>query len=106
MANKITEHQRARAFELFSQGVSTNGVAKELFKRYWLPAKKLRDEWDAQQGGAVAGPAPENAAAPEIWDVTLQLPTERIDQIIAGFTVQEKADAIVAVLQARLNAAA
>lgn len=108
MANKITEEQRAQAFEMFGQGLSTNEVAKKLFKKYWNPAKKLRDEWDAAQGGAEE--AADGATEPEIdmetWDVTLQLPAERMDQIMARFTPQEKANAICAVLQGRLNAEA
>ncbi len=45
----------------------------------------------------------EEAAAPAAWNVTLELPTERLDHIFRGFTPQEKADAITAVLQARLS---
>lgn len=43
---------------------------------------------------------------PAVWDVTVQVPTERMDQIIANFTSQEKADAIAMVLTARLSAEA
>lgn len=106
----IAEQDRAKAFELFDQGESTNGVAKQLFKGNWTAAKKLRDEWAAVRGVTVAKPkkpklvpeVPEESEA-DAWDVTLQLSTDRMDAIIARFTPQEKADAIRNVLQDRLD---
>jgi hypothetical protein len=113
MGMAITEQDRAAAFELFDQGESTNAVATKLFKCYWVPAKKLRDEWVAAGRGVETAPrkprdkkksaVQQEAAEPEDWDLTLQLPAGRMDAIFADFTPQEKADAITAVLQARLN---
>jgi hypothetical protein len=105
MANKITEDQRRQAFEMFDRNASTNEVAKKLFNKYWNPAKKLRDEYDAQKepGNEIE---PSDAETPEAWDVTLSVPVERMDKIMIRFSPQEKADAIATVLQARLNAEA
>jgi hypothetical protein len=90
MASRITEDQRTQAFGMFDQGASTNEVAKKLFNKYWIPAKKLRNEYDAQASSSEIEPA--DGEAPDAWDVTLQVPVERMDQIMA--------------LQARLNAEA
>lgn len=105
MANKITDDQRTQAFEMFDRNASTNEVAKKLFNKYWNPAKKLRDEYDAQKEPG-NGIEPSDSETPEAWDVTLSVPVERMDKIMIRFSPQEKADAIANVLQARLNAEA
>lgn len=123
---EISDRDRKQAFALFDQDESIGMVATKLFAGHWYKAKKLREEYDAspaeEEGGS---PEPEAealteerqlvAAEPELvvgerdetpaaWDVTLQVPVHRMDAIIAQFSPQEKADAICAVLQARLNA--
>jgi asparagine synthetase B (glutamine-hydrolysing) len=102
----VTEQERAKAFALFAQGETTGKVADTLFGGYWHKAKNLRAEYEAQDGGTSAETV-ETAEAdeeePAAWDLPLQLPVRRIDAIFAEFTVQEKAQAISTVLQARLD---
>jgi hypothetical protein len=105
MANKITEAQRSGAFALFAAGASTNEVAKKLFNKYWNPAKKLRDEYDAQKEPANEI-EPIDADEPDSWNLTLEVPAEKMDEIMQRFSAQEKANAITTVLQARLSAEA
>lgn len=50
----VTERERKDAFALFGQDVSMNEVAKQLFKGNWTKAKKLREAYDAQDGGGQA----------------------------------------------------
>jgi hypothetical protein len=93
--------------ERFESGASINNVAEELFKRNWAAAKKLHDELYPAKRKAPRKPEPEETVEsdPDVWDLTLQVPTAQMDQILMRFTLQEKADAISTVLQARLGAA-
>ena len=45
------DNRREKAFAMFAAGESTNKVATELFKGAWATAKKLREEWEAGEGG-------------------------------------------------------
>jgi hypothetical protein len=106
------EEQEARAREMFAQGDSVNKVATTLGIT-WQAARKIQGPPAEKAGkkrgrkkssnGAVAVHLKEEEV-PEAWDLALTLPTSRMDDIFAEFTAQEKADAIAAVLQARLDA--
>jgi hypothetical protein len=97
----ITEQDREKAFEMFDRDASTNEVAKLLFKKNFAKAKKLREEWQVAKDGG----APLEAASGEgLADLTVQLSVDQMDRFIAGFTLQEKANAVAAVLQSRLEA--
>jgi len=129
----ITETDRRKAFALFDQGETVGRVATMLFAGHWYKAKKLRDEYEAQKEPAAAAPAAEELIAeaepepepetalelarpetsifepeiedePEVWDITLQVPAKRMDQILLTLSPQEKANAISGVLQSRLDA--
>jgi hypothetical protein len=101
---EFTEQERVKGFALFDEDASTNQVAAQVFNRNYGKAKKLREEYDAQASSSEI--EPDDGEVPDAWDVTLQVPVERMDQIMARFSPQEKADAISTVLQARLNAEA
>lgn len=94
---------KARA--LFAQGMSVNAVAGALFKGHWARAKQVKDAMD---GGAPAPkkkpPKKDEEEGVPIFEVRLEVPTARLDDIFAEFTPQEKADAIAGVLQARMDA--
>jgi hypothetical protein len=110
-----------KAFELFAQGKSVNAVASELFNGNWLKAKKAKDAWDATQGrgaSSVLATAPVHKShairkagkpkkeeVPEDWDLTITVPTARLDEILQALAPVEKATAIQNVLQARIDAA-
>jgi hypothetical protein len=64
------------------------------------PELTLAELWKQEPDDA------EPAAEPEVWDITVQLSIDRMNQIISKFTLQEKADAISMVLTARLSAEA
>ncbi len=105
MAKGFTDQERVKGFALFRGGESTNQVAAQLFNKNYARAKKLRDEYDAAND---IEPIDVRAAIEEpeqpIWDLTVQVSTERMDGIIASFTAQEKATAIAAVLSQRYAA--
>lgn len=42
---------------------------------------------------------------PEAWDLSIRIPTDRVDDIFATFTLQEKMNAVATVMQARMDAA-
>lgn len=54
----------------------------------------------ARRGGAAE---PEAAGEPADWDLTITVPSDRLDAIFAHFSAQEKANAISNVIQARMN---
>ncbi|MBS1803536.1 MAG: hypothetical protein JST28_09215 [Acidobacteria bacterium] len=104
------EQERAR--ELFAQGKSVNFVSKE-FGITWQAAKKIQDpnwqEMPAGKPGRRKGPIKPKLKAeviemPAAWDLSLTVSADRMDAIFAEFEPGEKADAIAAVLQARLDA--
>lgn len=106
---------RVQALEMFRGGQSVNAVAVKLFKNYFAKAKALREELIAageleakptkpQKNGKPKKVREAEADAPDCWELTVNVPTERMDAIFARFTLQEKADAIEAVLQARVGA--
>jgi hypothetical protein len=111
---------KMRAAEMFAAGKSVNAVATALFKRDWARAKKLHVAWLAEQGGGAEpaaapkkrrgrpkkedpcrGCAPTDYPVPEVWDVTLEVPSAKVDLVFAQFTPQEKASAVAMVLQER-----
>lgn len=102
------------AEQMFRDGKSINAVAAEL-KTTWWEAKKLKREFDAANGLVAkpkrklakkkAEPEAEVEAEPEDWDVSIRLPSVRLNDIFAAFSTQEKADAIAGVLQSRIDAA-
>jgi len=113
----MSENDAARAAELFAQLGSVNGVAKAM-EIDWVKAKKLLgDLVPSKTGGgkrkskprknalAVREAEPADDAEPEELELTLRLPTERVDAMLASFTPQEKYDAVATILQQRLNAA-
>ncbi len=105
-AAAISDSDRFKAFELFDQDATTNQVATQLFNKNHSKAKKLREAYDARMEPVPDAEPPDGEAEPEAWDVTLQVPVARMDEIMARFSAQEKAEAISAVLQARLIAEA
>lgn len=85
---------------------SVNAVAKALGITWW-EARKLKarfmpilDPQKVEPNDAEASSGDDG----ELWDVTLQVPESRADEIIAQFTPAEKMFAISAVLQERLDA--
>jgi hypothetical protein len=88
----ITAEQREKAAHMYSEGASVNKVANEL-KIGWITAKALQpdgnDDEDTEQALA--------------WDLNLQIPEDRADDIFSAFTVQEKMDAIQFTLQGRMD---
>ena len=109
---KVEREAKARA--MFAEGASVNAVAFACYRGYWPPAKRLKDEIDGvaparaekkQKKGAIVPKLKAEIEAENLaWDLTLQLPTDRLDSTFLLFTPEEKANAIQAVLQARLDA--
>lgn len=103
----MQENVKAEAAEMYANGAAVNAVSKKLGITWW-EAKKLQPG-----GAAVQKPkAPKKKPAPEpeeeeiaTWDLTLQLPSERLDEVFATFTAKEKASAIGSVLQNRMDEA-
>lgn len=108
-----------KAAEMFAAGATVNAVAEALYKRAWARAKKQHAAWLAATGGAPVESrpkrggrkktaAPETEAeveeVPESFDMGLIVPTEKLDPLIATFTVQEKAYAVAQVIQSRMDA--
>jgi hypothetical protein len=60
----------------------------------------------AELSAEIEPEVPEVETDPETWDITVRVSAARMDQIVAGFSSQEKADAIAAVLTGRLSAEA
>lgn len=94
----VTEEQKKQAAAMFAEGASVNKVA-ETVGIGWITAKNL-------QGGA---PKPNGkpqrevvSTLPEEYELTVRVPVELADKILASFTTQEKMDAIASVLQARV----
>lgn len=105
-----------KAAEMFAAGASVNAVATALCNGNWAKAKKAHDEW-AQQVGAAIEPVKRGKRTPkpkangkakdadpaQAWTLTLELGDERLDAVLDGFTREEKAAAVVHVLQSRLD---
>jgi hypothetical protein len=100
----FTEQERVKGFALFDEDASTNQVAQQVFNKNYGKAKKLREEWEEAQQPVDARMLRDGE--PSSWNLTLEVPVERMDEIMQRFSAQEKADAISTVLQARLNAEA
>lgn len=101
------------AERMFREGKSINAVAAEL-KTTWWEAKKMKCEFDTANGLVAkpkrkpaekkAEPEVEAEEEPENWDVSISVPSARLNDIFGAFSPQEKADAIAGVLQSRINA--
>jgi transposase len=103
------------AERMFREGKSVNAVAAEL-KTTWWEAHKMKRAFERENGIVVKPkrkPAKKKAAEPEVeveevpenWDVSISVPSARLNDIFDAFSAQEKADAIAGVLQSRINAA-
>jgi hypothetical protein len=104
----ITGEVQTKADELFAQGVtSVNKVAIAL-KVDWKTAKRFKDEWEAKHGIVRALSTTVEAVSEEedvqAWEVSLSVPTARIDDMLLAFTRDEKLDAIQFVIQQRIDA--
>lgn len=97
--------REAKARELFAQGLSVNEVAKQVFKNYWAGAKAVKDAMDgiAPKAGKKASAARVEDET-EAFDLTVTVSVSSADAIFASFTDAEKASAIQAALQARVDA--
>lgn len=116
----------AKAAEMFAAGKSVNAVATALFKGAWGTAKKLHDAWKAgdinaaavdrrkARGGKRAVAAVEEveteaetdedgAPLPDVWDLTVNVPREKVPVLFASFTPGEQATAVMTIIQARMN---
>jgi hypothetical protein len=114
----------AAAAEMFAAGKSVNAVATALFKGAWATAKKQYDAWRTEGGIAPESPAAKpkqkkhgkrraaakelpdgtGEAEPEEWNLPLKITGDRLDAMLGTFTAQEKADAVIYVLQQRMDA--
>jgi hypothetical protein len=112
--------REAKARELFAQGLSVNKVAEQVFKGNWTAAKAVKDAMDGGAPKAGGKPGKKKSARRdtgktgaaraaaveepgEDWDLTLQLPAASLLRIFAAFDDGEKATAIQAVMQARMD---
>ena len=114
VAMEFSEDVREKAFAMFREGKSTNAVAGALFKKYWIPAKALKDEFLAQ-GGQVEKPAKEAGkkrggkksaeveSETDAYDLKINVPVGRAEAIFETFTDQEKMTAVQSVLQSRVD---
>ena len=105
------EERLAKLRELVAEqpGLSVNKVAEALGVA-WADAKRLLGEVNAPEEKRSAKKQelknqPAEPEEPECFDVMLQVPTGRLDEIFQAFTAQEKANAIAGVLQERMDAA-
>ena len=92
-----------QANELYAQGASISAVAKAIGCT-WYEAKKLQP---GLLHKAKSDPEPElkKSDEPEFWDLTLTVPATQLDNVFATFTASEKAQAVNAVLQGRMDLA-
>jgi hypothetical protein len=125
----VREERLQKAFAMYDEGKSVNEVGRVVYKNYWIAAKKAKDAWLVSRGETPAPvnkpakkkapkkkakrvaepvPAEEEAVAddaPESLECAIVIPIGRADDIFAEFTACEKATAIQAVLQERMDAA-
>jgi hypothetical protein len=115
----------ARAAEMFAAGDSINAVAKALFKSDWGKANKLYKAWKGgdinaapvdgrkKRGRPLGGAAlardeeaveVEIAELPDVWDMTLNVPREKVPALFSSFTEAEQATAVLTIIQARMDA--
>jgi hypothetical protein len=114
---------------MYDEGKSVNEVGRVVYKNYWVAAKKAKDAWLISRGetpaptktptkkkaakekakGVAALKLVEEGIADEDLVETLEcaivIPIGRAADIFAEFTDCEKATAIQAVLQERMDAA-
>lgn len=82
-----------RAREMFSRGISTNGVAKELGIT-WAAAKALKAECEAEaEPEQTPGEAEE--AEPTEFNISVDVPAERLSDLIRGITPAEVLEVVL-----------
>lgn len=84
---------------LFAAGKSVNAVAKELVIS-WYDADKLRKSCEAELAPEVDAEAEGDGG----WNLPINIPSNRADDLWAVFTLAEKMEAIRSVIQARMDA--
>lgn len=97
------EAKAARAAELFGQGMSVNAVAKAL-EIDWTAAKKLKPGGASVKKAKTETPADEPAETAEVatealvWLIALEVPADRIGDLVGSIAADELKAAIVRLL--------
>ena len=102
----MDDEKRAKAEELLLAGKSVNSAAKAAGIN-WGQANTIRLSLIAE--GKLENPASEDDEQPAddgettLWDLSIQVPEDRADDILLALPLQEKMNAIAYVLQQRMD---